>query len=257
MLMVHVLIVEDERKTADMLRELVESHPDYLVVHTCDSIETATAYLQRNQPKLDLMFLDIHLADGESFEIFAEIEVTVPVIFCTAYDAHVLKAFKHNGIEYLLKPIRAEDMAAALATFERLRSALTKDLPPLGDRVKTAFAQASPPQKTFLVHMRDKMIPVAASEVACVMLHHEVVYLFNFQGERFPIAKKMEEMEQALDDTQFFRINRQMLVNRDAIREMEPYFNRKVVVSLPFAPPEKAIVSRLKVTPFMAWVEGR
>jgi len=255
--MFHVLIVEDERKTAEMLKELVESHPDYLVVHSCDSIKATTAYLHKNQQKLDLMFMDIQLADGESFEIFEEIEVSIPVIFCTAYDEHVLKVFKHNGIEYLLKPIRRQDVARALATFERLRSALTKDLPAMNARLKSAITKESAHQKTFLVHYREKMIPVSVNDVAFVILRSEVVYLFNFKGEKFPVIKKMEEMELALDETQFFRINRQMMVNRDAIREIEPYFNRKLVVSLHFELPEKAIVSRLKVTPFIEWVEGR
>lgn len=112
-------------------------------------------------------------------------------------------------------------------------------------------------QRTFLVRFREKMIPVAVDQIAFVMLQDEVVYLFNFNGDKYPVFKKMEEMEQALDSQQYFRINRQMMVNREAIREIEPYFNRKVVISLPFQLPDKVIVSRLKVTPFIDWVEGR
>ena len=254
--MVHVLIVEDERNTAEMLRELIETREDYLVVRTCDSIEATVSYLEKHQTKLDLIFMDIQLADGESFGIFEEIEVKVPVVFCTAYDEHIMKAFKSNGIDYLLKPVRGSDVDAALRKFEGLRSSLSKDAPAnphSGDSKKPQMSL----QRTFLVRFREKMIPVAVDQIAFVMLQDEVVYLFNFNGDKYPVFKKMEEMEQALDSQQYFRINRQMMVNREAIREIEPYFNRKVVISLPFQLPDKVIVSRLKVTPFIDWVEGR
>ncbi len=254
--MVHVLLVEDEKKTADMLKELIENQSDYLVVHSCDSIESTVEYLKKNQAKLDLLFFDIQLADGQSFEIFQEIEVEVPVIFCTAYDEYVLKAFKNNGIEYLLKPIREKELVEALQKFERLRSSLGKDKASLNAKVQLAFSESRRQQKSFLVRYRDKMIPVAVEDIAFVMLQDEIVYLFNFKGEKFPLFKKMEEMEKALDPEQFFRINRQMMLNRAAIREIAPYFNRKVIIKLPFVLSQNVIVSRLKVTPFMNWVEG-
>ncbi|MEL7532405.1 MAG: LytTR family DNA-binding domain-containing protein [Bacteroidota bacterium] len=254
--MVYVLLVEDEKKTAAMLKELIENQSEYLVVHTCDSIESTVEYLKKNQQKLDLMFLDIQLADGQSFEIFQEIEVEVPVIFCTAYNEYVLKAFKNNGIEYLLKPIREKELGQALKKFERLRASLNKDTSSLNERLSQAFNLEKKFQKSFLVHFRDKMIPIAVDDIAFVMLEDEVVYLFNQKGEKYPIFKKMEEMQKALDDEHFFRINRQMILNRTAIQEIAPYFNRKVIIKLPFSISEKIIVSRLKVTSFMQWVEG-
>ncbi|MEM6346236.1 MAG: LytTR family DNA-binding domain-containing protein [Bacteroidota bacterium] len=254
--MVNVLLVEDEKKTADMLKELIENQSDYLVVHHCDSIESTVEYLQKNQEKLDLLFFDIQLADGQSFEIFQEIEVEVPVIFCTAYDEYVLKAFKNNGIEYLLKPIREKELVEALQKFERLRSALGKDKASINAKVQSVISESRRQQKSFLVRYRDKMIPVTVEDIAFVMLQDEIVYLYNFKGEKFPLFKKMEEMEKALDPEQFFRINRQMMLNRAAIREIAPYFNRKVIIKLPFILSQNVIVSRLKVTPFMNWVEG-
>ncbi|MEM6263661.1 MAG: LytTR family DNA-binding domain-containing protein [Bacteroidota bacterium] len=254
--MVHVLVVEDEKRTADMLKELIENQSDYLVVNVCDSIDSTVAYLRKNQQKLDLIFLDIQLADGESFEIFGEVEVTIPVIFCTAYDEHLLKAFQHNGINYLLKPIREQDIDEALSKFERLRSSFSKSPGQTSIQVQELIQDRKPLQKTFLARYRDKMIPVSVNDIGFILLKDEVVYLYTFDGERFPVFKKMEEIAQALDSNQFFRINRQMMVNREAIREIEPYFNRKVVVFLTFELPEKAIVSRLKVSPFMKWIEG-
>ncbi|MEM0999529.1 MAG: LytTR family DNA-binding domain-containing protein [Bacteroidota bacterium] len=254
--MTSVLIVEDEKKTAEMLRTLIENQSDYLVVRICDSIEATTRFLANRQENLDLIFMDIQLADGESFEIFREIEVRVPVIFCTAYDDYLLKAFKTNGIEYLLKPCKEMDIQQALAKFQGLRSAFVGEGKSTNARVEPVIAARQRHQRTFLVHFREKMVPIAAQDVACVQLHEGITYLFNFKGEKYPIFKKIEEMESALDPEQFFRINRQMLVNREAIREIEPYFNRKVVLALDFALPEKAIVSRLKVTPFTEWLQG-
>ncbi|MEM7037168.1 MAG: LytTR family DNA-binding domain-containing protein, partial [Bacteroidota bacterium] len=241
---------------AEMLQELIETQSDFLVVRSTDSIEGAVAYLKKHQHKLDLIFLDIQLADGESFEIFNEIEVNVPVIFCTAYDEYMLKAFKHNGIDYILKPFKEQDIREALEKFERLKSSLNRNAT-TGQTAIREFAQARQQnQRAFLVQIREKMVPVPPSEIAIIVHAEGITYLYNHRGEKFPIFKKMEEMEAALDTLQFFRINRQMLVNRDAIREIEPFFNRKVIVTFDFELPRKAVVSRLKVSPFKAWLEG-
>lgn len=254
--MANILIVEDEKKTAEMLKELIEMQPEYLVVNSCDSIESAVSYLEKNQNMLDLLFLDIQLADGESFEIFEETAVNLPVIFCTAYDEYLLKAFKNNGIDYILKPFKEKDILQALAKFEQLKSSLAKNVHQQNARLGEIMAERKQHQKAFLVRFREKMIPIPVRDISLVMLSEGITYLFASRGEKFPIGKTLEEMENALDDQQFFRINRQMLVNREAIREIEPYFNRKVVVSFDFKLPEKAVVSRLKVTPFWEWLEG-
>jgi response regulator of citrate/malate metabolism len=112
--MMNVLIIEDENKTAQLLKEMIENHNDYLVVNICQSITSSVAYLKINQEKLDLIFMDIQLSDGESFEIFNLIEITKPVIFCTAFDDFMLKAFKNKGIDYILKPFQQKDIDVAL-----------------------------------------------------------------------------------------------------------------------------------------------
>lgn len=250
----NVLIVEDERKTADLLQELIESQPDYLVVKTCDSVESSVDYLKKNQAKLDLIFMDIQLADGESFDIFREVEVGIPVIFCTAYDEYILKAFKNNGIDYILKPFKGTDIQQALAKIDKLKLSLSKGLP---DPVVLKQIRSDEPvrQKTFLVRHGEKMLPVMVSDIAFLELENEIVHLFNFKGEKHVIFKRLDEIEGSVDPRQFFRINRQMLVNRDAIREIVPYFNRKVIVHLHIQIPNKAVVSRLKVSPFLDWLE--
>lgn len=251
----NVLIVEDEKKTAELLKELIEEQADYLVVHTCPSIECTVNYLAKHQQKLDLMFLDIQLADGESFEIFRETEVNIPVIFCTAYDQYVLKAFKSNGIDYILKPFKEEDIHEALEKVETMRSSLSKGLKPDPHTIRNLFTDEPGYQKSFLVRHQENMVPIHVSDIAFVHLINDMVNIYNFKGAKNIIFKKMEEIESSVDPAQFFRINRQMIVNRDAIKEISPYFNRKVTVELSIDIPEKAVVSRLKVTPFLDWME--
>ncbi|MEL6538370.1 MAG: LytTR family DNA-binding domain-containing protein [Bacteroidota bacterium] len=250
----NILIIEDERRTAQLLQEMIEAHPEHLVVQTCDSVETSVAYLKRNQSKLELIFMDIQLADGDSFQIFDQVEITTPVVFCTAYDQYMLQAFQTNGIAYLLKPFEEKDIAQAFAKVAQLRDQLAG--PSVGQVIKdTLQPQESARQHSFLVRYREKMYPLSVSDIAFGWLDQEVLYVYNFSGERHILLKKMDEFQEALPDTDFYRINRQMVVHRKAIKEIEPYYHRKVVVTLTFPIPEKAVVSRLKVTPFLDWVE--
>ncbi|MDB4656134.1 LytTR family DNA-binding domain-containing protein [Flavobacteriales bacterium] len=243
--MTNVLIVEDEWSTAELLKELIESQKGYQVVETLERVDTAVQYLEANQSKLDIIFLDIHLADGESFHIFDETEVQVPVIFCTAYDQYLMKAFKHNGIEYILKPFRQSDIEEALAKFESLKFRFA---PEKEQSQNYKLAQ------TFLVHYREQTIPVAVDQIALVFINQGITYLFNQKGDSYHISKTMDEMEQALPAEQFYRVNRQMILNRNAVKEVEPYFNRKVIVKLNVDLKEQVVVSRLKVSPFMKWL---
>lgn len=250
----NILLIEDEKKTALLLRDMIEAHPERLVVNVCQSIEESVAYLLKNQSKIDLIFMDIQLADGLSFEIFNQVQINIPVVFCTAFDDYTLKAFKNNGIDYILKPFKDEDVEQAFAKVDQLKanfSATAWDA-----AVFSRFLHAEPTLQTnFLVRYREKIIPLPVSDIAFVVLENEVVSLLNFSGEKYRMAKTLDQVEQAVSSKDFFRINRQMMVNRKAVKDIEPYFNRKVVVHLTVPFPEKAIVSRLKVSPFLEWME--
>lgn len=235
-----ILIVEDEPKTARLLRELViEVDETSEVLSVCDSIRSTIAWLEGPGPKPDLIFMDIHLADGLSFEVFGKTRVEVPVVFCTAFEEYSLQAFKSSGIDYILKPFRKEDIQAAFAKVAQLKRSLG----------------GVPVHNSFLVRYRDKMYPVAVKDIALVAFEQEITYLYTFDGEKHPLFKGIDEVDSALDRARFFRINRQMVVNREAIKEIEPYFNRKVLVHINASPSEKPVVSRLKVTDFLKWVE--
>jgi two-component system, LytTR family, response regulator LytT len=251
----NILIIEDEKKTAVMLRDIIEQHADRLVVRVCESIEESVAYLLKNQSKLDLIFMDIQLADGLSFEIFNQVQINIPVIFCTAFDDYTLKAFKNNGIDYILKPFKDEDIQYAFTKVNLLKENFThKAFKPID--INQLIVRESIPQTSFLVHHREKMYPFQVSDIALVYLDNETVYLLNFNADKFPVAKTLDQIESTISPKQFYRINRQMIVNRKAIKDIEPYFNRKMVVHLAVSFPEKAIVSRLKVSPFLEWIEN-
>ena len=249
----NVLIVEDERKTAQLLQSFIENYDGFLVVNLCDSIESAVEYLEKHQDQIDLIFLDIQLADGESFVIFEQIDIQTPVVFCTAYDEYLMQAFNNNGVAYILKPFKEEDVHTALQKVLKLKHALVKTANGADGYVHEPVELSY--NTSFVVRFRDKLFPVNVDEIAFVMINNEIVYLFNFKGEKHTVFKRLDEIEAAIDPHQFYRINRQMIVNRKAISEIAHYVNRKLLVSLKINTPEKAIVSRLKVTPFINWLE--
>lgn len=246
----NVLIVEDESHTATLLQEIIEQESDFMVIDKLESVVEAVQYLSKYQKNLDLLFFDIQLADGKSFEIFKHIDVEVPIIFCTAYDEYTLQAIKNNGIEYVLKPFKEEEIHAALHKYKRLVEKLQPRMP-----VPFTIDQPKSYQKSFLTQYREKSIVKRVEEIALFSVESETVYLYTFGGERFPLFKKLEYIESVCDPNQFFRVNRQMLVNRAAVQSFEPYFNRKIILQLTIKLEENIIVSRLKVSPFKEWLE--
>ena len=247
----NVLIVEDEIHTASLLKEFVEKNTGYQVLNICDSISVTVNYLKNFASNIDLIFMDVQLADGESFDIFESKNITVPVIFCTAFDEYIMKAFKNNGIDYILKPFKESDIKNALEKVEGLRNALSKGQ---SQQVESTSTPKSF-QQTFLVRKLEKMIPIDISKIALFHLHNEQLNLYSLSGEKFTMFKTMDEVENSINRNDFYRINRQMIINRNAVKDIESYFNRKVIVNFSFQTPKKAIVSRLKVTPFMEWLE--
>ncbi|MCV6630216.1 MAG: LytTR family DNA-binding domain-containing protein [Flavobacteriaceae bacterium] len=247
----NVLIIEDENKTAQLLKELIENHADYLVVNITQSISSSVDYLEKHQSKLDLIFMDIQLADGESFEIFNLIKITKPVVFCTAFNDYFLKAFKNNGIDYILKPFRQKDLDAALQKIAVMKTAFSSNMTAKLQNIQ----QTKIYQTSFIVQQKEKMVPIAVDLIALIFIELDVVYAITFGNEKVAIFKTLDDIEKNINPKNFFRINRQMLVNRNAVRDIEPYFNRKVVANLIVNNRNKAIVSRLKVTPFKNWLE--
>lgn len=253
--MMKILIIEDEPKTAEVLKDiimLVQSGTEVLSI--LDSIQKTVDFLSVSGNMPDLIFMDIQLADGLSFEIFSRVQVKCPVIFCTAYDQYTLQAFKTNGIEYILKPIKEEDVKAAFTKFENLKQSI-KPESELLDVLKNALGPKKSFKTTILVRFKEGHIPIQVSNIALFYVDTEIVYAFTSDNQKYAVFKPMNDIEEELDTSQFFRLNRQMLLNRSAITEIQPYFNRKVIIKTHLKINEQLIVSRLKVTDFMNWIE--
>lgn len=250
-----ILIFEDEPHNAQTLSEIiVQVRHDAVILEILESIEHAVKYFANHNDKPDLIFADIQLADGLSFEIFSRIKIKCPIIFCTAFDQYTLQAFKTNGIEYILKPVKEEDVEAAFIKYETLKESIKPDTE-IVNLLKLAFNQKERFKSSILVHYKESFIPIAVNKVAFFTLEAEILYIQTFDNQRYPVFKSMSEMESSVDPSLFFRINRLVLLNKNAIKEIQPYFNRKVVIKVDVKIKEQLIVSRLKVTEFMNWIE--
>ncbi len=184
--MLRALIIEDETAAAVNLRAVLrETAPDVEVTGVLESVAESVEYF-RNHPQPDLLFMDIHLADGDSFRIFDEVEIAAPVIFTTAYDRYALEAFKVNSIDYLLKPLKSADVQRAL---EKLRRLTGSESRAYGARVK---AMAAERQETFLVHVRDRIIPLHRDKIAYCYTSDEKVTACGFDGEIYPLDRTLE-----------------------------------------------------------------
>lgn len=250
-----VLIIEDEPRTAGLLKEFIRGHSTSVeILPVIDSVEGSVGYLSDCKRQPDLIFMDIQLSDGISFDILSQVKVTSPVIFCTAFEEFTLQAFKSNGIAYILKPFAEADIASALAKIEQLKKALS----PETKEILIPVPYGTAPKKMhshFLVNYREKMYPVSVDNIAAFYVDEDQVYLVTFNDFQYPLSRKMEEVENLIDTATFFRISRQMIINRHAIENIEQYFNRKLFVKLKIVLPVKPVVSRLKVGPFMQWIE--
>jgi len=250
-----ILIIEDEPHNAQTLSEIiVQLRSDSIILEILESIEQAVKYLTNPNNKPDLIFADIQLADGLSFEIFSRIKIKCPVIFCTAYDQYTMQAFKTNGIEYILKPVKEQDVEAAFIKYETLKESLKPDNE-IVNLLKQTFNQKERFKASILVHYKESFIPVAVNKIAFFVVDNEILYIHTLDNQRYPVFKSMSEIESSVDPSLFFRINRQVLLNRNAIKEVQPYFNRKVIIKTNVKTNEQLIVSRLKVTEFMNWIE--
>jgi two-component system, LytTR family, response regulator len=252
-----ILIVEDEPKSAALLKEFIQNQLEQdTTFKITDSIESTAEYLQKHSRKQpDLIFMDIQLADGISFEIFKKVVVMSPVIFCTAYEQYTLDAFKSNGIDYILKPFEEKDIAAALDKIKQLKKVMMMQENTIDKIINSLQTAPKSSNTSFLVRFREKMYPVPVKSIALISLENEIIYLYTFEKEKHPLFRTMEEIAEVINASQFFRLNRQMFVNREAILEIEPYFNRKIIVKLNIPVSEKIIVSRLKVHEFLSWIE--
>lgn len=252
----NILIVEDEPRTAKSLEKIItELRPDATVTGVCQSIESAVKRLsQAGSP--DLIFMDIQLADGLSFEIFKQVEVTCPVVFCTAYDEYAVEAFRQNSIGYILKPFSKEAIADAFKKLDSFRAFYKKDaVPDFSALINKLTAPEG--KSSFLVFNNQKYITVATENIALFYVQHSATCILCFDKKEYVISQSLDQIGALVSPGQFFRVNRQYLVNFKAIKEVEHFFMRKLYVKLIVDTKEKLLVNKEKAPRFLAWMEDR
>lgn len=246
-----VLIIEDEEAAARRLHKLLqELDPGIEVVGELDSISQSVRWLSKN-PLPDLLLLDIHLADGASFEIFQQIKIDCPVVFITAYDQYAIEAFQHNAVDYLLKPIKRPDLERAIAKYRRWNQAPAVDYQKLAQ-----VLQREPSQRRFLIRVGQNIRLIDLREVAYFYSEEKITFLMTQDGKRYPIDYSLDRLEELVDPARFFRINRQFIISIDAIREMHAYSKSRVKIELSPDIESDTIVSTERSPHFKKWLTG-
>lgn len=253
----NILIIEDENAAARRLEKLVgEIAPEAQIADRLDSVEAAVLWL-KNNPKPDLILLDIHLADGSSFEIFQHVDVTSPIIFTTAYDEYALQAFKENTVDYLLKPIKVNELQAAIEKFKRLyQPQPVHDYRALSEAILRQGGGASYIRR-MLIRFSNSFKLIDMSDVAYFYTKDKITFLVSrSSGKRFPADYPLDKLEEMLDPDVFFRINRQFILNVSSIKEMHPYSKSRVKIDLDPPIDLETVVSTERSAEFKRWLVG-
>jgi two-component system LytT family response regulator len=260
----NILIIEDEAIAADRIRQIVaQTVADAQIVGHCDSIEESVAFLN-NQAMPDLILMDIELVDGQSFEIFEEVEVTCPVIFTTAYDEYALQAFSVHSIDYLLKPIQAEELQRSIAKFRKLQQMYGGAAPAINTqallqelrKVAQQPADGYNWRQHFLVRQGQRLLSIGVDDVAYFYSEGRVTFLKTGEGKFFALDQPLEEVEQQVDPKRFFRSSRKYLTERRSIQNIVAHFNGKYKLTLKPATTDDVFVSRDRAPEFRKWLGG-
>lgn len=256
-LSLNVLIVEDETPAAEKLERYLSRYSEGIVVKgKAESVEEAVNWLAEQQASIDLIFMDIQLKDGMSFDIFKEIKINKPVIFITAYNEYALEAFKVNGIDYLLKPITFTDLSNSLKKVESLGTQLRWG----DDRTETLLHALNAPERTyknrFMVKLGDHIKSITADQISLFFADGRDVYLITNQLRKFIIDYTLENLDEILDPRIFNRVNRSYIVNISAIQDVMVYSNSRLKITPNIKWEPEIIVSREKVSDFKEWFDG-
>tara|TARA_R110000765_G_C18915118_1_gene605299 strand:- start:330 stop:1091 length:762 start_codon:yes stop_codon:yes gene_type:complete len=249
-----VIIVEDELAASDNLSYLLTKiDPDIEVIQILDTVKATVDYFSKPHDGV-LVFMDIHLADGISFEIFDQVNINIPIIFTTAYDQYALKAFKVNSIDYLLKPIDKEELSDALDRFNALNQQKGIDEVQIQSLLHLIQAKPANFKQTFLVGVGDQLLPVKTADIAYFFIDTGVVKAVTVQDRSYVLDIKLEDVEEALDPSVFYRANRQFIVRREAITAIKFHFNSKLLVDVHPVCSERIVVSKAKASDFKNWM---
>lgn len=248
-----VVIIEDEWAAQEQLKSMLnELIVDLELVAVIGTVSEAVEFLS-SQPAIDLLLMDIHLSDGNSFEIFNQVKVSTPIIFTTAYDQYAIQAFKQNSIDYLLKPIVGEDLEYAI---EKFRASDSKTNQLMLESIYNSLneSKSTSYKNSFLIQKKDRLYPVEVDNIAAFYIEDSLVKFITYNNEVNNVPNKLDELEAMLNPTLFFRANRQYILSRKAIEHLSIHFNGKLKIKCKVELPTAIIVSRLKSLELKAWL---
>lgn len=253
----NIIVVEDELKTAKSLMQIItDLQPDACITGQYQSIESSVKALSEGlQP--DLIFMDIQLADGLCFEIFKQVKVTSPVVFCTAFDEYSLEAFKRNGVDYILKPFSKDDISEAFRKVHELKNFFQQKQGPDLSELLNRLAPPPSVKTSFLVFKNQQYTTVSIDKIACFYIRFDATCILTLNKEQFTVNQSLDQIAASVSATQFFRVNRQYLVNFDAITGVEHHFMRKLHVKLVVDTPDALLINKEKSAAFLSWMENR
>jgi len=249
-----VIIIEDEKLSAEHLTLLLQKiDPSITVIKYFDTIKTSVTAFKEGL-HADLIFMDIHLADGNSFEIFNQAKIEIPIIFTTAFDNYAIQAFKQNSIDYLLKPIALQELQFAIEKFKKQQKSENKDLI---SSIATAYQQMNKEYKTrFLVKSGQTIDTVKTEEIHHFETKESLSFLVTNKGNHHLIDYTLEQLETMLQPKNFFRINRKIILNIHSIEKVNTYFNSRLSIATKFLDNDSKIVSRDRVNDFKQWLDN-
>ncbi|WP_282629540.1 LytR/AlgR family response regulator transcription factor [Empedobacter sedimenti] len=246
-----IILIEDEKPAARLLKRRVEKL-GYEIAEMLHSVEESVAWLKTN-PQPDLIFLDIQLSDGLSFEIFNQVDVSSAIIFTTAYDEYVLKAFKLNSVDYLLKPVDEEELKFALEKFQKQHQ--PKSSLDLLEIKKLFTNQSESYKERFSVKIGTSIKSIESDNIECFFSENKASYIHTKENKNYLIDFSLDKIEELMDPKKFFRINRSQIIRIDSIKEITIYSNSRLKIVLNTYNEQDMIVSREKVTDFKNWLE--
>lgn len=247
-----VVIIEDERRSADKLGRMIAKHDASIeVIASIDSVKNAVEWFRENSPP-DLVFLDIQLSDGTAFDLLSELENSPPIIFTTAYDQYAVKAFKYNSIDYLLKPLDQEELVNAIEKYRKsdLENTATNNSYSKIDKIINGEFK-----KRFLIKIGDQYKSVEVDSIAYFQYEDGLTYLHDREGKKWPMDQSLDHLEEVLHPLEFFRVNRKFLISLKAIDQIHSYFNSRLMLKLLPSSDEDIIVSRDRVSDFKRWMD--
>ncbi|TNE64689.1 MAG: response regulator transcription factor [Bacteroidetes bacterium] len=251
-----VFIIEDEYLGKERLvRLLQEVDPETEVLGHAESVRSSVQWLQHN-PEPDLLFVDIELADGQSFEIFSQVEVQAPMIFTTSYDEYALQAFKVHSLDYLLKPIQREELKRALDKYRQLKARFERPASiDMENLVREIQKGGQEYRQRFLVKQGQRWLSIETHEIAWFMADGKICFLKTWDNRRFIVDYSLEELATMLDPALFFRANRSYIVHARAVKSIDPHLGGKLILQLtPLSDGASVVVSKEKATEFKVWM---